>query len=113
MATRDLRRNQRTLYTGAIEVSWAQPNGEPRFARGRCLDLSPDGARLELPIGLPVRTVVTLRFDRIQLTGTASVRYLRRSGVKFVLGFELSQHLGERLAHNLETLQPLSPPLAS
>ena len=113
MRHRDLRRNKRTPYSGAIEVSWLEPNSEPRFARGRCLDLSEDGLRLELPVALPVRTVVTLRFERIQLTGTASVRYLRRAGMKFVLGFEMSQHLRQLVVHNFEILQPLSSLVAS
>jgi hypothetical protein len=65
---------------------------------------------MELPIDLPVRTVVTLRFARIELQGTASVRYRRRAGMKFVLGFELSQHLGQLVAQNLDILQPLSEP---
>ena len=110
---RHLRRNKRTPYSGAIEVSWVEPGREPRFARGRCLDLSEDGLRLELPVALPLRAVVTLRFERIQLRGTASVRYLRRAGMKFVLGFELSQHLRQLVVHKLEILQPLSSSLAS
>jgi hypothetical protein len=113
MPNRDLRRNKRTAYSGAIEVSWVESNGEPRFVRGRCLDLSEDGLRMELPIALPVRTVVTLRFDRIHLAGTASVRYMRRAGMKFVLGFELSQHLAQLVTHNFEILQPLSSLVAS
>lgn len=113
MGNRDLRRNERAPYSGAIEVSWAQPNGDPGFARGRCLDLSKDGLRLELPVTLPVRTVVTLRFDRIQLSGSASVRYQRRAGAKFVLGLELSQHLKQLVAKNFEILQPLSAPATS
>jgi hypothetical protein len=113
MANRDLRRQQRTPYSGAIEVSWAQPGGDPGFMRGRCLDLSKDGLRMELPVALAVRTVVTLRFDRIQLGGTASVRYMRRAGMKFIVGFELSQQLGQLVAQKLEILQSLSLPTAS
>jgi hypothetical protein len=33
--------------------------------------------------------------------------------MKFVVGFELSQHLGELVARNLEIPQPLSSPAAS
>jgi hypothetical protein len=113
MAHRDLRRNPRTLYSGAVLASWSEPNGDPKFARARCIDLSGDGLRLELPVPITVRTVVSLRFDRIHLSGTASVRHVRRNGMKFVVGFELSQHLSQQVANNPEILQPLSTSAAS
>jgi hypothetical protein len=105
----DLRRNKRTLYAGSIEVSWMEAN-QPKFTRGRCVDLSEDGLLLELPVSMQIRTVATLRFDRIQLAGTASVRHARRAGAKFLVGFELSQHLKQQVARNPETTQALSSP---
>jgi hypothetical protein len=112
MGHRDLRRNKRTAYTGSIEVSWMD-GGQAKFTRGRCVDLSADGLLLELSVSMQVRTVVTLRFDRIHLIGTASVRHTRRAGMKFLLGFELSQHFREQIARNLETIQALSLPSRS
>ena len=107
MGQHDLRRNKRTAYAGSIEVSWMD-GGQSKFTRGRCVDLSADGLLLELPVSMQVRTVVTLRFDRIQLIGTASVRHMHRAGMKFRVGFELSQHLQQQIARNLETIQALS-----
>jgi hypothetical protein len=112
MARRDLRRNNRTVYTGLIEVSWVE-GSEDKFTRGRCVDLSEDGLLLELPVSIQVRTMVTLRFDRIQLGGTASVRHARRAGVKFRVGLELSQHLKQQVARNLKIIQALSSPSLS
>lgn len=113
MAHRDLRRDQRTACLGSlgiIEVSWMEAGADPRFARGRCLDASVDGLRLEFPVALPVRATVTLRMTRIDVSGSASVRHVRRTGMKFVIGFEFSQHLRQQVARNIMTLQPVSPP---
>jgi len=88
-------------------------SGQAKFSRGRCVDLSEDGLLLELPVSMQVRTVVTLRFDRIQLIGTASVRHTRRVGMKFLVGFELSQHLKQQVARNPEIIQTLSSPSSS
>jgi len=112
MAYRDLRRNKRIPYAGVIQVSWVDVTGQPTFVRGRCLDLSDDGLRMELPVSVPVRTLVTLKFDRIHLTGTASARHVRRAGLKFIVGFELSQQLSQQVVHKFEILQPLSAPVA-
>jgi hypothetical protein len=88
-------------------------NSQAKFTRGRCVDLSEDGLLLELPVSMQVRTVVTLRFDRIQLAGTASVRHIRRAGMKFLAGLELSQHLKQQVARNLKIIQALSSPSSS
>jgi hypothetical protein len=116
MAHRDLRRDQRNACLdslGIIEVSWVAPDSDPRFARGRCLDASANGLRLEFPVALPVRTTVTLRMTRIDVSGSASVRHVRRTGMKFVIGFEFSQHLRRQVAQNIMALQPVSPPASS
>jgi len=53
MATSDLRRSKRIAHSGAVEVSWLEPGAEPRFAKGRCIDLSVDGLRMEFPVAIP------------------------------------------------------------
>ena len=88
-------------------------NSQPKYTRGRCVNLCEDGLLLELPVPMQVRTVVTLRFDRIHLIGTASVRHIKRAGTKFALGLELSQHLKKQVADNLERFQSLSSPSLS
>jgi hypothetical protein len=113
MAHRDLRRDQRNACLGSlgtIEVSWTEPGKDPLFARGRCLDASVDGLRLEFPVALPIRATVTLRMARIDVSGSASVRHVRRTGMKFVIGFEFSQHLRLQVARKIVTLQPVSTP---
>jgi hypothetical protein len=113
MATRNLRRNERIAYLGTIEVSWVETDGKKKVFKGNCTDVSDDGLRMELPVDIPVRTLVLLRFARLHLTGTATVRHVRRSKMNFVLGLQFNQQLGQQVASNLQALQPLSAPVAS
>jgi PilZ domain len=108
MPGHDLRRTRRIAFTAVAYLQWTEPNGEPMFAQGRCLDLSRNGLRLEVPAKVAVRTTVTLRIDRIQVQGAASVRHVRRMGAKFILGLELNQKLHDKLTANLESSQEVS-----
>jgi hypothetical protein len=102
MASRDLRRNFRIPFSGAVEVSW-DDHGMPGFARGRCVNLSEDGMRIELPTAVPVQSMVTIRVPEIGLVGSAVVRHSRRSGIRFSVGIELSQHLRRMVLKALES----------
>jgi hypothetical protein len=77
------------------------------------VDASIDGLRLDFPVELTVRSSVTLRIARIQVAGGASVRHVRRAGMKFIIGFEFSQHLRQQVERNVQSLQPVSLPPSS
>jgi hypothetical protein len=91
------RRHRRIPYVGPIRVSWDEPSG-PRYAMGKCIELSESGARVEVPMNLPVRTSIRLNAERIKLTGSASVRHVSRHGAKYILSLELSQSMTEKVA---------------
>ena len=91
MTKRDLRQSGRQSYAGPVEVSWVEPTGESKFVRGKCLEISDTGMRLELPIAIPLHILVSLRLSGLHLTGTGSVRHVRRTGVKYMAGLEMSQ----------------------
>jgi PilZ domain len=84
----DIRRHPRIPYPGLIRLSWQ--DSHPRFAQGRCLDISTSGIRMECPAPIPVRSYVVLRSDRIGLVSNASVRHCTRAGGKYILGLEFS-----------------------
>jgi hypothetical protein len=93
---REGRRNHRIPYAGPIRISWDEPSG-PRFAMGKCIELSESGIRVEVPVNVAVRTSLTLNAERIKLAGSASVRHVTRHGAKYILGLELSQSMMEKV----------------
>lgn len=87
---KDSRRHQRLDGPGVIEVAWTDSAGQPKFTRAKCLDISNEGARIECPEAIPLRTYATLRAARIKLSATASVRHCARLAGKYVIGLEFS-----------------------
>ena len=96
------RRHRRRTYTGPVDLSWTDPQGQLKFARGKCLDLSETGLRLESPVPIPVYTSVFLRAERIRLSGAASVRHVTRVGARFALGMELTEPIAEKTLADLD-----------
>lgn len=87
-----LKRKNRFQCNSVIVVSWQE--GEiNRTIRGRCIDLSESGAKLEICERLPARTSVYLRSDKDGIMGHASVRYCTRAGMKFVVGLQFGRSL--------------------
>ena len=87
--TKERRRKTRISYDGPVIVSW-EDRGEPRYARGRCIDVSESGLRLEVPVSIPVRTEVSVNAERIQVSGQARIQHLARCGAKYRIGVALS-----------------------
>jgi hypothetical protein len=64
--------------------------------QGRCLDVSEKGLRIEVPQPILVNSRISLRADRINLGGSATVKHVTRHGFKYILGLELSQPLRDQ-----------------
>jgi hypothetical protein len=96
MPASDVRKHRRIPYMGPIRLSWEDERGQPRFVQSKCVDISERGLRVEAPQPIPVRTCVMLRAERINLSGSATVRHSERYGAKYLLGIELSQILHEK-----------------
>ena len=90
------RRHARVSYTGAVRLSWEE-QGVPRYASGRCIDLSSNGLRVEATVGIPLRSRISLRIDELKLSAAALLKHVSRRGAKYVLGLELSQALHEKV----------------
>jgi hypothetical protein len=106
VSQRMIRRFQRTPYLGPVRISWEDEHGLPKYAQGTCLDFSAGGLRIEAPQPIPVRSIISLRADRINLGGSATVKRVSRRGSKYVLGLELSQTLRD------QSLAVIGDPLA-
>jgi len=105
MPKHELRKNERQAFTGLIEVSWTDASGQPMFVRGKCVELSDSGLRMELPVPLPAHITVTLRIASLQLSGPASIRHVRRVGAKYTAGVEMSQRLRDAVSAKCLTTQ--------
>lgn len=114
MPAKSVRRHDRIACDAVATISWIGPDGQPRFARGQCLDLSDTGLRITVPTSVPQNSYVTLRVDAIvpgiDVAGTARVRHSRSRGASAVVGLELSQALHGR---TLRALRTLSTPVSS
>jgi PilZ domain len=90
MTARNHRRHHRLPYSGYVNLSWTDTRGQVKYARTKCLDISDSGLSLEAPEPIALRSSVSIRAERLNLSGSATVRYVIRLGAKFILGLELS-----------------------
>jgi hypothetical protein len=106
MPDREARKHPRIAYGAPITISWEDAIGAPKYARGSLADISQGGLRIEVLANVSVRTYVSLRTERLNLSGSATVRHVTRTGAKYRIGLELSQPLrGQALA----AVQSLAP----
>jgi len=73
-----------------VQLVWKDRQDIDRFMKGRILDVSESGIRVELPDPLDRQTYVTLQAASLGLHGSASVRSCVRKGMKYIVGLELS-----------------------
>jgi hypothetical protein len=59
--------------------------------------MSPDGLRIETTETIPAQSYVSLRLEKMDLVGSARVRYVRRGPVQNVIGLELSHNIRQQL----------------
>ncbi len=92
-------------------MTWADAGGATKYVRGRSLDLSASGMRIEVAAAIPLRTYVSVSAQKISLTTTASVRHCVHYRGKYLIGLEFScpmKELAERLAKETE-IAPTAP----
>ncbi len=96
MPDRNIRRHRRILYPGPVRLSWQDARGVACYALGKSLDVSEGGLRIECTEPIPSAAVVSLRAERLQISGSATVKHIVRRGAKYILGLELNQALLQR-----------------
>ena len=70
------RQYPRIPYDAQMQVSWVS-GGQAFSTQAQCVDLSVAGIRFQLSEAVSVGTLVRLRNDEIDFTGTATVRHRR------------------------------------
>jgi len=89
-STKYLRSNDRRPLQGAVRIAWPGASGAIMGLRGKCLDFSENGLRVECDQALDKGTHVYLDASAFGLMGNAQVRHCRRAGLKYVIGFQFS-----------------------
>jgi|SRR5580692_8133758 hypothetical protein len=90
MTSKGTRRHERSEHADIVQVMWKDRDGGDKFANARTLDISELGMRIEIPEAVQERSFVSLRCDKLKLSGTASVRSCQRKGNKYQVGLEFS-----------------------
>jgi hypothetical protein len=85
-----LRRHDRVEERVAVQVMWKDRYGHDRLLRGRSVDVSRDGMRLQLGERLKDGIFVNFQAEALKLHGTASVRWCIRDGAKYMIGLQFS-----------------------
>jgi hypothetical protein len=93
MQKRNARKHERTPSDALVKIRWSLPSGEAHFSRGKILDCSEKGLRVEVMEPIQTRSYVTLEapeLDRAGWSGWGSVRYCVLRRAKYIVGLELS-----------------------
>jgi len=86
---REARRQVRRPIDCEVTLSWYDREAGTQFARGRGMDMSEAGARIETEQPLTVGSCVFARVPEYLVGGTAYVRHCTRRGSKYVVGLEI------------------------
>lgn len=112
MPGKNIRRHNRIVCQGPVRISWQAADG-PRFALGKCMDVSAGGLRIECLDAVPVRTMVLLNVERLNVSGSATVKHVARRGAKCVVGLELSATLLEKTIARAAEAAQADPPVSA
>jgi hypothetical protein len=104
-----MRRHARLPFEAQMQVSWKDPRGQVLTQRATCLDLSAEGARLEVDNPIPARTTINLHSARYGSLGSASVRHCVRQALKFSIGVEFTSLLALASQGRKRCLDELQP----
>ena len=83
------RKEERRPFDGVVTLSTTGNDADQRFIRGKAIDFSKGGARVQTPEPLDVGSQVYLRADSFGLMGMARVRYCQQRMSAYMVGLEL------------------------
>jgi hypothetical protein len=82
------RREERRAFDGVVTVT-TTADGDQKFIRGKAIDFSKGGARIQLSEPLEVGSQVYMRADSFGIMAVAKVRYCQQRYGGFTVGLEL------------------------
>lgn len=91
MKTEKLRRHGRTPFPEPVRLNWDDGQGRLYEVRGKGIDRSPSGLRLEVKDPVPAKAIVLVHAGSHGAVGSAYVRHCARRGVRYMVGLEFTQ----------------------
>ena len=85
------RKEQRRFTNAMLAITWEDARGQNRALRVRGLNVSKSGMRIESSEEMHTGAPVSLRAERHELAGRATVRNCMRRGSVFLVGLEFSE----------------------
>jgi len=82
------RRHERILVDSRVELSWTNEAGAPCYTRGKVVDASESGIRVEVGERIPLRTRLQIKAPSLGIHGTGSVRFCRSKAMGYQIGLE-------------------------
>jgi hypothetical protein len=76
-----------------VVLTWER-NGVMQRVTGKCVDLSPSGARLETRDKLEARSTVLVHSEQFGRMGLAAIRHCTRLGMKYDVGLQFKTAFG-------------------
>jgi PilZ domain len=90
MSRHDLRREERQNCSQPVAIMWRDASGDDKFMNAPVRDISESGLGVEILEPVPVRSLVTLRANKLGIHGSASVRHCAREGLQYRIGVEFT-----------------------
>jgi hypothetical protein len=91
------RKEQRRFTNAMFALTWRDARGQNRSIRARGLNVSKSGMRLESAEELDPGVPVSLRAERHELNGRATVRNCAQRGSAYLVGLEFSEETKQTL----------------
>src|ERR1700728_4307253 len=91
------RKEQRRFTNAMFAVTWLDARGQSRSLRVRGLNVSKSGMRIESSEELTPGVGISLRAERHELSGNATVRNCAPRGSAYVVGLEFSEEIKKTL----------------
>ena len=91
------RKDERIRCTLPVLLLWTGADGADRYAQGKCRDISSKGLRIETVATIPAQSYVNVRVEKMDVAGSARVRYTRRGTMGNVIGLELGTKVRQQL----------------
>jgi hypothetical protein len=82
------RRAPRVPLDTRVRLCWTNENGDTCVTYGRSVDISEVGLCVRTEVAVPPRSYVSFRLETGNFEGSASVRHVRRAGLKHVIGLD-------------------------
>jgi hypothetical protein len=73
-----------------VRLAWDDRTGYRKTVKAELRDFSEGGLRLSVAEEIPVGTYVFIDYSALAISASASVRYCRRTALKFAIGVEFT-----------------------